>query len=149
MCPKTSLSCHYTLCFCIKQYNFHLLIYSQQPVVRHFTTRDIYRIFHELQRSLKRLQHRYYDVTILMVWHFVCHPVLAVNFCNTHVFLSQTFIFWFWSYEALSKIHPPYMPLLELVVMPYFTSWHFSQNREGNFRYIDHRMMLGKLYLVM
>jgi hypothetical protein len=27
----------YTLCFCIKQYNFHLLTYSQQPVVRHFT----------------------------------------------------------------------------------------------------------------
>ena len=24
-------------CFCIKQYNFHLLIYSQPPVVRHFT----------------------------------------------------------------------------------------------------------------
>ena len=26
-----------TLCFCIKQYNFHLLVYSQPPVVRHFT----------------------------------------------------------------------------------------------------------------
>ena len=32
-----SLSCYYTLCFCIKQYNFHLLIYSQLPVVHHFT----------------------------------------------------------------------------------------------------------------
>ena len=35
---KTSLSRYYTLCFCIKQYNFHLLIYSQPPVVRHFTS---------------------------------------------------------------------------------------------------------------
>ena len=26
-----------TLCFCVKQYNFHLLIYSQPSVVRHFT----------------------------------------------------------------------------------------------------------------
>ena len=34
---KTSLSCDYILCFCIKQYNFHLLIYSQLPVVCHFT----------------------------------------------------------------------------------------------------------------
>ena len=34
---KTSLSRYYTLCFCIKQHNFHLLIYSQPPVVRHFT----------------------------------------------------------------------------------------------------------------
>ena len=37
VCTKTSLSRYYTLCFCIKQYNFHLLIYSQSPVVRHFT----------------------------------------------------------------------------------------------------------------
>ena len=37
VCTKTSLSCYYTLCFCMKQYNFHLLIYSQLPVVRHFT----------------------------------------------------------------------------------------------------------------
>ena len=29
-------------------------------------TGDIYRIFLELQHSLARLQHRYYDVTILM-----------------------------------------------------------------------------------
>jgi hypothetical protein len=29
-------------------------------------TGDIYRIFHELQHSLARLQHRYCDVTILM-----------------------------------------------------------------------------------
>ena len=36
-CTKTSLSRYHTLCFCIKQYNFHLLIYSQPPVVRHFT----------------------------------------------------------------------------------------------------------------
>jgi hypothetical protein len=28
---------YYTLCFCIKQYNFHLLTYCQPPVVRHFT----------------------------------------------------------------------------------------------------------------
>ena len=31
VCTKTSLSRYYTLCFCIKQYNFHLLIYSQPP----------------------------------------------------------------------------------------------------------------------
>jgi hypothetical protein len=37
VCTKTSLSRYYTLCFCIKQTNFHLLIYSQTPVVRHFT----------------------------------------------------------------------------------------------------------------
>ena len=37
VCTKTSLSRYYTLCFCIKQYNFHLLIYSEQPVIRHFT----------------------------------------------------------------------------------------------------------------
>jgi len=37
VCTKMSLSRYYTLCFCIKQYNFHLLIYSQPPVVRHFT----------------------------------------------------------------------------------------------------------------
>ena len=37
VCTKTSLSHHYTLCFCIKQYNFHLLIYSQPPFVHHFT----------------------------------------------------------------------------------------------------------------
>ena len=38
-CKRTlaSLSRYYTLCFCIKQYNFHLLIYSQPPVVRQFT----------------------------------------------------------------------------------------------------------------
>ena len=35
VCTKTSLSRYYTLCFCIKQYNFHILIYSQLPVVRH------------------------------------------------------------------------------------------------------------------
>ena len=29
---------------------------------------DIYRIFHELQHSLARLQHRYFDITILMGW---------------------------------------------------------------------------------
>ena len=34
---KRSLSRYYTLRFCIKQYNFHLLIYSQPPFVRHFT----------------------------------------------------------------------------------------------------------------
>ena len=34
---ETSLSPYYTLCFCIKQYNFHNLIYSQPSVVRHFT----------------------------------------------------------------------------------------------------------------
>jgi len=79
VCTKTSLSLYYTLCFCVKQCNFHLLIYSQPPVVRHFTNwcadfqlwsvltvYDIYRIFHELQRLLARLQHPYYDVTILM-----------------------------------------------------------------------------------
>jgi hypothetical protein len=79
VCTKTSLSLYYTLCFCVKQYSFHLLIYSQPPVVRHFTNwcvgfqlwsvltvYDIYRIFHELQHSLARLQNRYYDVTILM-----------------------------------------------------------------------------------
>ena len=38
-CTKTSLSRYYTLCFWIKQYNFHLLIYSQRPVVRHLTNR--------------------------------------------------------------------------------------------------------------
>ena len=37
VCTKTTPSRYYTLCFCIKQYNFHLLIYSQPPVVRHFT----------------------------------------------------------------------------------------------------------------
>ena len=37
VCTKTSLSRYYTLCFCIKQYNFHIFIYSQPPVVRHFT----------------------------------------------------------------------------------------------------------------
>ena len=37
VCKKTSLSRYYTLCFCTKQHNFHLLIYSQPPVVRHFT----------------------------------------------------------------------------------------------------------------
>jgi len=79
VCMKTSLSLYCTLCFYVKQYNFHLLIYSQPPVVRHFTNwcvgfqlwsiltvYDIYRIFHELQHSLARLQHRYYDVAIFM-----------------------------------------------------------------------------------
>ena len=37
VCTKTSLSLYYILCFCVKRYNFHLLIYSQPPVVRHFT----------------------------------------------------------------------------------------------------------------
>ena len=37
VCTKTSLSLYYTLCFCIKQYDFHLFIYSQPPVVCHFT----------------------------------------------------------------------------------------------------------------
>jgi hypothetical protein len=76
---KRLLSLYYTLCLCVKQYNFQLLIYSQPPVVRHFTNwcagfqlwsiltfYDIYRIFHKLQHSLGRLQHRYNDVTILM-----------------------------------------------------------------------------------
>ena len=34
---EKSLSRYYTLCFCIKQYNFHLLIYSQPPAICHFT----------------------------------------------------------------------------------------------------------------
>ena len=34
---EMSLSRYYTLCFCIKQYKFHLSIYSQPSVVRHFT----------------------------------------------------------------------------------------------------------------
>jgi hypothetical protein len=34
---KRLLSPYYTICFCIKQNNFHFLIYSQTPVVRHFT----------------------------------------------------------------------------------------------------------------
>ena len=79
VCTKTSLSLYYTLSFCLKQYSFYLLIYSQPPVVRHFTNwcggfqlwsiltvYDIHRIFHELQNSLARLQHRYYNVTVLM-----------------------------------------------------------------------------------
>jgi hypothetical protein len=37
VCTKTSLSLYYTLCFCVKQYNFYLLIYSQPLVVHHFT----------------------------------------------------------------------------------------------------------------
>ena len=38
-CKRTlvSLSRYYILCFCMKQYSFHLLFYSQPPVVRHFT----------------------------------------------------------------------------------------------------------------
>ena len=38
-CKRTlaSLSRYYTLCFCMKQHNFHFLIYSQPPVVCHFT----------------------------------------------------------------------------------------------------------------
>jgi len=32
VCTKTSLSRHYTLCFCIKQYNFHLLITVNRPL---------------------------------------------------------------------------------------------------------------------
>jgi len=65
VCTKTSLTLYYILCFCIKRYNFHLLIYSKPPVVRHLTNwcvglqlwsvltvYDIYRIFHELQHSL-------------------------------------------------------------------------------------------------
>ena len=35
-----------TICFCIKQHNFHFLIYSQPPVVAILQTGDIYRIFH-------------------------------------------------------------------------------------------------------
>jgi hypothetical protein len=79
VCTKASLSLYYTLCFCVKQYTFHLLIYSQTPVVCHFTNwcisfqlwsiltvYDIYRIFHELQHSIARLQHRYYNVTNLI-----------------------------------------------------------------------------------
>ena len=31
VCTKTSLSRYYTLCFCIKQHSFHLLICSQPP----------------------------------------------------------------------------------------------------------------------
>jgi len=76
---KRLLSLYYTLCFCLKQYNFNLLIYSQPPVICHFTNwyvgfqlwsvltvYDICCIFHELQHSLARLQHGYYDVTIVM-----------------------------------------------------------------------------------
>ena len=39
---------------------------STAPLPAILQTGDIYRIFHELQHSLARLQHRYYDVTILM-----------------------------------------------------------------------------------
>jgi len=78
VCTKTSLSLYYTLCFCVKQYNFHLLIYSQPPVVRHFTNwcvgfqlwsiltvYDMYRIFHELQLSLAR-----FAISILRCYNF-------------------------------------------------------------------------------
>ena len=37
VCTKIYPSRYYTLCFCIKRYNFHLLIYIQPPVVHHFT----------------------------------------------------------------------------------------------------------------
>ena len=39
-----------------------------RPLSAILQTGDIYRIFHELQHSLARLQHRYCDVTILMGW---------------------------------------------------------------------------------
>ena len=42
---------------------FDLVNRSLSAIVQ---TGDIYRIFHELQHLLTRLQHRYYDVTILM-----------------------------------------------------------------------------------
>ena len=39
-----------------------------RPLSAILQTGDIYHIFHELQHSLGHLQHRYYDVTILMGW---------------------------------------------------------------------------------
>ena len=39
-----------------------------RPLSAILQTGDIYRIFHELQHSIASLQHRYYDVTILMGW---------------------------------------------------------------------------------
>ena len=39
---------------------------SKRPLSAILQTGDIYRIFRELQHSLARLQHRYYDFTILM-----------------------------------------------------------------------------------
>ena len=39
---------------------------STAPLSAILQTGAIYRIFHELQHSLARLQHRYYDVKILM-----------------------------------------------------------------------------------
>jgi hypothetical protein len=67
VCTKTSLSLYYTLCFCVKQYNFHHFTnwcvgFQLWSIL---TVYDIYRIFHELQHSLASLQHRYYDVTTL------------------------------------------------------------------------------------
>jgi len=60
---------------------------------------------------------------IYLLWNF-----------STLVFFLQTLYFRFdlltlnWT---LNKIYAPYVPPLEMVVMPYFTSWHFSQNKEG------------------
>ena len=41
-------------------------IQSTRPLSAILQNGDIYRIFHELQHSHARLQHRYYDVTILI-----------------------------------------------------------------------------------
>ena len=45
--------------FMHKQYNFHFWSAVNRPLSAILQTGDIYRIFHELQHSFTRLQHRY------------------------------------------------------------------------------------------
>jgi hypothetical protein len=84
--PMRINSVPHVKCFCNNKnvLHVHSMVWHfvrHPPVVCHFTNwcagfqlwsiltvHDIYHIFHELQHSLVRLQHRYSDVTILMGW---------------------------------------------------------------------------------
>ena len=93
VCTKTSLSRYYTHRFCIKQYDFHLLIYSQPPVVRHFTnwwhlsyfpwTTAFIRTF-----ATSILWCYNFNGMIKMVRHFVRHPVF-MSLCSVSVKLNS------------------------------------------------------------
>jgi hypothetical protein len=95
-----------------KQYNFHLLTYSQLPVVRHFTNwcvgfqlwsiltvYDIYCIFHELQHSLARFATsilRCYNFNGIIKWYDISCATLY-NIVHAYFMLEGMVIYPFHS----------------------------------------------------
>ena len=105
---KTSLSRYYTLCFCLKQYNFHLLIYSQAPGVRHFI--NWWHLSHFLWTTAFTRTFaipilwcynfngmiKWYDIScaILYIHTYITLNVKSVILQNTYLFSTMTKLGW-------------------------------------------------------